>query len=108
MGLQQIPFVATLVETHAELEKHDAVILRLIQLEHLHIAALIDRTGAKRKLVGRDGKQRLDHLADIYLVEVLNVLRGQQHSFCGQIIRVNINRSHLHEIKKALEVFFKS
>lgn len=77
MDFQQVPLVAALVETHTSLGELDEVILRFFQLEHIHIRALVDGTCVEQKLVGRDAEQGLGHLPDALLIEVLQVLTGQ-------------------------------
>ena len=77
MYLQQVALVAALVQTDTALGKLDEVILRLIQLEHFHVAAFINGARVEQELVGRDGKQRFCHLADAFLIKVLQILRGQ-------------------------------
>ena len=48
VDFQQIPLVAALVQADTALGELDEVILCLIQLEHLHIAALVGRVNIKR------------------------------------------------------------
>ena len=79
MYLQQVALISALVQADTALRKLDEVILRLIKLEHFHVAAFIDGACVEQELVGRDGKQRLCHLADALLVKVFEILRGQQH-----------------------------
>ena len=71
MYLQQVALVAALVQTDTTLGKLDEVILRLIQLEHFHVAAFINGARVEQELVGRDGKQRFCHLADAFLIDDL-------------------------------------
>ena len=79
MYLQQVALVAALVQTDTALGKLDEVILRLIKLEHLHVAALVNRACVKQELVRRDAEQRLGHFAHLFLIKVLQILRCQQH-----------------------------
>ena len=79
MYLQQVALIAALVQTNAALRKLDEIVFRFIQLEHFHVAAFVDGARVEQELVGRDGKQRLCHLADAFLIKVLQILRGQQH-----------------------------
>ena len=79
MYLQQVALVAALVQTDTALGKLDEVILRLNQLEHLHVAALVNGACVEQELVRRDAEQRLCHLADTLLVKVLQILTCQQH-----------------------------
>ena len=79
MYLQQVALVAALVQTDTALGKLDEVILRLIQLEHLHVAALVNRACVKQELVRRDAEQRLGHFAHLFLIKVLQILRCKQH-----------------------------
>ena len=79
MYLQQVALISALVQADTALGKLDKVILRLIQLEHLHVAALVDGACVEQELVGRDAEQRLGHLTHLFLIKVLQILRCQQH-----------------------------
>ena len=79
MYLQQVALIAALVQANAALRKLDEIVFRLIQLEHLHVRSLVDGARVEQELVGRDGKQRLCHLADAFLIKIFQILRGQQH-----------------------------
>ena len=79
MYFQQIAFVAAFVQTDASLRELDEVVLRILQLKHVHVRLLVDGACVEQKLMGRDGEQRLRHLSHTLLVEVLKVLGGQHH-----------------------------
>ena len=76
MYLQQIPLIAALEETHAALRETDEIVFRLLQLEQIHVEALVDGTAVEDELVRRDCKQRFGQLSDAVPVEVLQILRG--------------------------------
>ena len=77
MNLQQIPFIAAFVETYTPLGIANELKLRRLQLEIFHVKPLIHAACIEEKLMGRDGKQGACQLPDTRLVEVLQVLRGQ-------------------------------
>ena len=77
MYLQQVALISALVQADTALRKLDEVILRLIKLEHLHVAALVNGACVEQELVGRDTEQRLGHFAHLFLIKVLQILRGQ-------------------------------
>ena len=79
MYLQQVAFVAALVQADTALRELDEIVFRLIQLEHFHVAALVDGARVEQELVGRDTEQRLGHFAHLFLIKVLQILRCQQH-----------------------------
>ena len=79
MSRQQISLVATLVQADTALGELDEIVFRLIQLEHLHIAALVDGPCVEQELVGRDAEQRLCHFTDTLLVKIFQILTCQQH-----------------------------
>gem|GEM_PF-2183805 len=79
MNLQQISFIAALVQADAALGELDEIVFRLLQLEHIHVGPLVDGAGIEQKLVRRDAEQGFGHLTDALLIEVLQILTGQQH-----------------------------
>ncbi len=58
MNLQQVSLIAALVQADAALGNL-MIVFRLLQLEHIHVGPLIDRTGVEQELVGRDAEQGL-------------------------------------------------
>ena len=79
MDLQQIPFISAAVETDAPLGETDEVVLRLLQLQGLHVELFIHSAGIEQELMGWDREERFGQLPDSLLVEVLQILRSQQH-----------------------------
>ena len=79
MNLQQVSLIAALVQADAALGELDEIVFRLLQLEHIHVGPLVDGAGIEQKLVRRDAEQGFGHLTDALLVEVLQILTGQQH-----------------------------
>lgn len=53
MNLQQISFIAALVQADAALGELDEIVFRLLQLEHIHVGPLVDGAGIEQKLVRR-------------------------------------------------------
>lgn len=54
----------------------DEVVLRLLQLEQIHIKPLVNGAAVEDELVGRDSEQGLGQLPDALPVKVLQILRG--------------------------------
>ena len=79
MDFQQVALVAALVQAGTSLWELDEFVFRFLQLEHLHIGTLIDGASVEQELVRRDAEQRLGHLTDALLIEVLQILTGQKH-----------------------------
>ena len=77
MDFQKVSLVATLVQADTPLGKLDEIVLGFLQLEHIHVGALVDGACVEEKLMGRDAEQGLGHLPNALLVEVLQVLTGQ-------------------------------
>ena len=78
MNLQQIPLVAAFEQAHTPLGESDEVVLRLLQLEQIHIKPLVNGAAVKDELVRRNGKQRLGEAMmrlDSFLRTRLRVLR---------------------------------
>ena len=50
----KIAIVAAFVEADAALRKFDEVELAVLQLEHIHIRAAVNRTGVEQELVRRN------------------------------------------------------
>ena len=79
MDLQQIPFISAAVETDAPLGETDEVVLRLLQLQGLHVELFIYSASIEQELMGWDREEGFGQLPDSLLVEVLQILRSQQH-----------------------------
>lgn len=80
MHLQQIPFIAALVETSAPLGVADKLKLGVLQLKGVHIEPLVYRPRVEQELVGRNGKQRLGQLGYTGKEEVLQILARQHQT----------------------------
>ena len=76
MHLQQVPLIAALEETHAALGETDEIVFRLLQLEQIHVEALVDGTAVEDELVGRNREEGLRQFTDTVPVKVLQILRG--------------------------------
>ena len=67
MDLQQIPFISAAVETDAPLGETDEVVLRLLQLQGLHVELLVHSAGIEQELMGRDREEGFGQLPDPFL-----------------------------------------
>ena len=79
VDLQQIPFVAALIQADAPLGVSDELELRRLQLEVVHVEPSIYTAGIEQELVGGDGEQRPGQFPDALYIKVLQILRGQDH-----------------------------
>ena len=79
VDLQQIPFVAALIQADAPLGVSDELELRRLQLEIVHVEAPVDAAGIEQELVGGDGEQGPGQFPDALHIKVLQILRGQDH-----------------------------
>lgn len=79
MDLQQIPFIAALVQADASLGVADEFKLCRLQLKVVHVEPPVDAAGIEQKLVGGDGEQGAGQFPDALHIKVLQILRGQDH-----------------------------
>ena len=75
--MQQIPLIATSIQTSAPFRVTDELELSLLQLEGIAKGFRLQLAGIEQKLMGRDGEQGLGQLPDAGLQEVLYILTGQ-------------------------------
>ena len=75
--LQQIAFVATLVQAHTALWVLDQVKLCFLDLQHIHEFFGIDVAWIEEEVMRRNRKQRLRVLTNAANEEVFDILRGQ-------------------------------
>ena len=78
LHLQEIAFVAALVETGAALRVPDHGIFGLLQLEVIHEELLIHVAAVKDELMDGDGKEGARQLLYSRLGKVLQVLAGKE------------------------------
>ena len=76
---QVVTLIAAFVEAHATLRVADQVVFALLQLEGIDIKLGINIPGIEQKLMGRDAEQGLGVFPDALDVEVLQILRGDNH-----------------------------
>ena len=78
LHLQEIPFVAALVEAGAALRVPDQGILRFLQLEVIHEEFLVHVAAVEDELMDGDGKEGACQLPYPRLGEVLQILAGEE------------------------------